>query len=159
MKTTLYQLYIERFDMAKSGRKRNYEAYASDYKSKARTLAANGVTMRQRMYTEAEFNTQYERVLNQRKKAVEKGTRKTTGNITRTLVDKQAFTLSSKQVEAMTSKSRQGQNYYKLRSGKAIEEFEFDRVNEYMEKHPDADMEDALQYARKEISTELFGSP
>ena len=144
--------------MAKAGRKRNYEAYVRDYKSKARTLAANGVKMRQRMYTEAEFNTQYERILNQRKKSVEKGTRKTTGNITRTLIDKQAFALSTKQVEAMTSKSRKGQNYYKLRSGEAIEEFEFDRVNDYMEKHPDADMEDALQYARKEISTELFGS-
>lgn len=145
--------------MAKAGRKRSYEAYKRDYNSRKRTLAANGVQMNQRMYTETEFEVQYTRMRNKRLNDIKEGKRKTIGNITRDLIDKQAFALSTKQAAAITKSARKDRNYYQVRSGQAIEEFEFDKFNEYMEKHPDANNEDALRYARKEISTEFFGSP
>ena len=143
--------------MAKKGRKRNYDAYKREYKAKERILNANGVQMNQRLLTEAEFNAQYDRMLNQRKKDVMQGKRKTTGNITRDLVDKQAFALTSKQAEAIVKGKKTG-NYYKRRSGIDIEEREAELVDEYLQKHPDREIEDALRYARGEISTEFFGS-
>lgn len=143
--------------MAKKGRKRNYDAYKREYKSKERILNANGVQMNQRLLTEAEFNAQYDRMLNQRKKDVMTGKRKTTGNITRDLVDKQAFALTAKQAESIVKGKRTG-NYYKRRSGVDIEEREAELVEKYLEKYPDKEIDDALRYARGEISTEFFGS-
>lgn len=143
--------------MAKKGRKRNYDAYKREYKAKERKLNANGVQMNQRLLSEAEFNAQYDRMLNQRKKDVLSGKRKTTGNITRDLVDRQAFALTAKQADAMVKSKRTG-NYYQRRSGADIEEREAELVDKYLEKHPGAEIEDALRYARGEISTEFFGS-
>lgn len=143
--------------MAKKGRKRSYDAYKREYRSKERKLNANGVSMNQRMLTEAEFNAQYDRILNQRKKDVASGKRKTTGNITRDLVDRQAFTLTAKQAEAMITGKKTG-NYYQRRSGASIEEREAELVEKYLENHPDREIDDALRYARGEISTEFFGS-
>lgn len=145
-----------------AGRKRSYEAYKRQYKAKEKQLAANGVDMNQRMLTESEFKAQYDRMLNSRKKDVANGSRKTTGNITRDLVDKQAFAISNKQYKKLIEKTDENllkkYNYYEKRSGLAIEEYEAEKVDEYLNKNSGADIDDALSYARGEISTALFGS-
>ena len=143
--------------MSKLGRKRNYESYKRDYNIKKRQLAANGVVMHEQMYTERQFNAQYERLLNQRKEDIKAGKRKTTGNITRTLIDKQAFAFSVKQSEAISEKKKdEFKNYYQRRSGDVIAEAYYRYKSEYQKKHPEAT--DAGLHASKEIGAEFFGS-
>lgn len=113
-------------DKKKAGRKRSYKSYIDQYNAKKRQLEANGVQMNQRLLTEKEFDSAYNRVLLRRKQDVASGKRKTTGNITREIVDKQAFALSAKQAEAMKDNKY---NYYEKRSGLALEMFYEEKKN------------------------------
>lgn len=139
-----------------AGRKSSYEAYSSQYDDKAATLAAHGVSMYQRKYTKAEWQAQHLRLTNERKAAGRKP-----GNINRDLVEKQAYGMTKKQVDAILKDKkkelkRKGYNSYQIRSGEWIEA-ELTKERSYYERL-DWD-EDAIETALKGyISTEYFGS-
>lgn len=142
--------------MAKAGRKRSYESYKNQYNAKKRQLAANGIEMNQRLLSKAEFDAQYNRILNRRKSEVTLGKRKTTGNITRDIVNQQAFALSAKQAEALL-KQKPNISYYQARSGIAIDIAYNEYKYNYELEHPD-DISGAAKAAAAYISTEYFGS-
>lgn len=152
MKITL----LVRYNMAKAGRKRSYESYKNQYRAKQRQLESNGVTMNQRMLTESEFNSQYNRTLAKREFEVSKGKRKTTGNITRDIVSRQAYSLTTKQAEALL-KVHPEISYYEARSGLVIDEVYNLKKNEYLLQNPEEYVK-ANQIAAVYVSTEFFGS-
>lgn len=133
-----------------AGRKLSYESYVRQYKHKERQLNANGVSMLQRLYTKKEFELQYKRLQNEKIK-----TNKKPINITRELVDKQAYSLSFKQ--AMAYQPQSGENWYQIRQGNYVAKRYYELKEEYLKQHPDA--KDSGLYARNQVSVELFGSP
>lgn len=135
-----------------AGRKLNYESYSKQYDDMQKKLAAKGISMFQRKYTKQEFAAQFMRLKNTRQEQISMGKRKTLGNITRDLIDKQAFELTMKQAKAV--KKRQGMTLQELRSGIWLAKEQYLKQREFEEMEVD-DIEVAI---RKYISTEFFGS-
>ena len=89
--------------MAKRGRVSKHEGYlkyVDQYTEKQRKLAKEGIMINSPMLTEVQFKETYGNEYNDRKKAIKRGERKTTGNIIRDLVDEQAYKVSMKQAKA-----------------------------------------------------------
>lgn len=139
-----------------AGRKSSYESYSRQWDDKAALLAAHGVTMNQRKYTKAEWQAQHLRLTNERKAAGRKP-----GNINRDLVEKQAYGMTKKQVDALLEDKKKelkkkGYNSYQIRSGEWIEA-ELTKERRYYERM-DWDEEDIDKRLKGYISTEYFGS-
>lgn len=133
-----------------AGRKLSYQSYVLQYRHKERQLNANGFSMLQTMYTKEQFELQYKRLQNEK---ISKGLKG--NNITRELIDKQAYSLSFKQAKAY--KAKPGESWYSIRQGGYVRQRYYEIKNKYLEENPDA--LDAGLYSSHEVSIELFGSP
>lgn len=139
--------------------KKNYDSYSKQYDEKKAQLAKKGFTMHQRKLSQVEFEAQYARMSNQRKAEVSKGQRKKTGNITRDLVDKQAFELTQKQAKALVKGHEKmgkplNMTLQELRTGDYLRQ-EYDTKKTELEELEIDNVEEELA---KYISTEFFGS-
>ena len=139
--------------------KKNYDSYSKQYDTKQAQLAKKGFKMNQRKLSQAEFEAQYARMSNQRKTEVSKGQRKKTGNITRDLVDKQAFELTQKQAKALLEGHKKmdkplNKTLQELRTGNYLKE-EYELKKTELE---ELEIENIEEELAKYISTEFFGS-
>ena len=84
----------------KRGRPASYTAYSRDYNKVAKAMKKRGYTMAERKYTKMEWERIHYAETNDRKLAIQRGERKTIGNINRDLIKEQQWTYSSAQAKA-----------------------------------------------------------
>lgn len=89
--------------MAKRGKYksnlRGYDAYVQLYKAAEAKMNARGYHMRDKILSKEEWKTTYEAEKNDRLAAVQRGERKTTGDINRQLVKEATYTYTQKQAK------------------------------------------------------------
>lgn len=106
-----------------AGRKRSYESYKQQYLEKQAKLASKGISMADTMLSKAEFDDRYTRYLNTAQDEISSGKRKVVGNITRDIIDDQAYQYSRKQAQVFktawkeTHQGSKAPTLQKLRAG------------------------------------------
>lgn len=133
----------------------NYDSYKKQYLEKQQSILSKGGTMDQRMLSEKEFKARYKAMMNDRKKEISDGTRKKLGNITRDLVEDQAYKYSKKQAATFRKTVKQKGTIQEYRLG--IISMDWDEI----ENRRDALEAQGLSFKEisHAISQEFFGSP
>lgn len=154
---------------------RGYASYSRLYRIAKNKAKREGYEMNSPKMSKSEYLTTYEAEKNDRLGEIERGERKTVGDINRTLVQEQTFEYSQKQAKAF-------QTYYRIeaemegdpnrkiptqsdiRKGKAPE-IDFDTLKEIYHAKKEAfiknglSLDDATREAKDYVSSNFFGSP
>lgn len=94
---------------------KRYAAYKKAYIRRSNLLAKKGYSMYdQEMLTKTEYREMYQATLNDRKKEVKSGERKSVGNINEAIVSMQAYELSEKSAYAIFDFLEQNKEKYGL---------------------------------------------
>lgn len=94
---------------------KRYAAYKKSYQRRETILAKKGYTMYdQQMLSKTEYKEMYQATLNDRKKEVKSGERRSVGNINEAIVSMQAYELSEKSAYAIFDFLEQNKEKYGL---------------------------------------------
>ena len=94
---------------------KRYAAYKKAYQKRETMLAKKGYTMYdQQMLSKTEYKEMYQATLNDRKKEVKSGERRSVGNINEAIVSMQAYELSEKSAYAIFDFLEQNKEKYGL---------------------------------------------
>lgn len=96
----------------KKGRKLDYYKYIHKYYEKQEQMKARGLKMNDKMYSKQEFEAMHKALSNDRRKEIKEGKRKTQGDVTRDLINRQAYAITLKQAKV---RKKALQNMYENR--------------------------------------------
>lgn len=82
------------------GRPSDYKAYVNHYNAIKKQMKKHGLDMAEKKMNKLEWKTMREALINERKEQIEKGERKTLGNINRDLAKMQQYQYSKAQAKA-----------------------------------------------------------
>ena len=148
--------------------KRDYQSYLEQWYEKKEQLEKKGIKMFQNEpSSEAEFNMRYTGTFNEKKLLVKQGKLKTTGNITRAIVEQEAYEYSFKQAKAFKKALAEAEGNFKnlnlqdLRNGEnsvasQARQMLFNKAKEIYDKEKKAGK--TPEQANKQVRKVVFGS-